>query len=107
MQFDQMTFPQLLDAIAAKTPTPGGGAVASMTAALSAALGRMVLVYSVGKKSLSAHEAANMTTFRELGEAVSQALQLAEADAAAYARLNNLWKLNENDPHRKAEFPSA
>jgi methenyltetrahydrofolate cyclohydrolase len=100
-------FRQLLEKIGAKTPTPGGGAVASMTVALAAALAQMVLNYSLGKKSLAAHETANAAATEKMIEARERALHLAEADAIAYARLNELWKLDQNDPRRVAEFPKA
>ena len=38
----------LLESLAAKQPTPGGGAVASLTAAIGAALAQMVVNYSLG-----------------------------------------------------------
>ena len=38
-----------IQAVAAKTPTPGGGSVAAATAALGAALGVMVARYSKGE----------------------------------------------------------
>jgi formiminotetrahydrofolate cyclodeaminase len=50
-------FASLLAQIAAKSPTPGGGAVACATGALAAALAGMVVSYSLGKKSLAAHQA--------------------------------------------------
>lgn len=100
-------FHDLLESIAAKTPTPGGGAVASITAALAAALGRMVLNYSIGKKSLTQHDAANRQVIESLERSGREALELADTDARAYARLNELWKLDKNDERRQREFPGA
>jgi formiminotetrahydrofolate cyclodeaminase len=107
MSMTNQPFHDLLDSIAAKTPTPGGGAVASITAALACALGRMVLNYSVGKKSLTAHESENRQALGFLEEAGRKSLDLAEADARAYAKLNELWKIDPNDERRRREFPSA
>ena len=107
MELADLTFRQLLDSVSAKTPAPGGGAVAAMTAATSAALAQMVLNYSLGKKSLADHQSANAAALERLASVRSRSLQLAEADAAAYARLNELWKLDRNDPRRLAEFPAA
>ena len=45
-----------LTALAAKQPAPGGGSVAALAGALAAAMGEMVLNYSIGKKDLAAHE---------------------------------------------------
>ena len=45
-----------LNAAAAKQPAPGGGSVAALAGALAAAMGEMVLNYTVGKKNLAQHE---------------------------------------------------
>ncbi len=41
------SFPQFLERLAARTPTPGGGSAAAAAGALGAALGEMVVAYSV------------------------------------------------------------
>ena len=46
MTLRTQTLNQLLDDLASKQPTPGGGAVAGVLAGLSTALGNMVLAYS-------------------------------------------------------------
>lgn len=107
MTFEQMTIRELLDAVASKTPTPGGGAVASVVAALGAALGAMVVNYSIGKKSLAAHDVLHAEAIADLKRLVNRSLELAESDAQAYGRLNDLWKLDKADPKRIAEFPGA
>lgn len=107
MTFAEMRMSEFLDAVASKQPTPGGGAVASVVAALAGALGCMVLVYSQGKKSLAEHAASHQKALSSLGELGRRAMKLAEDDATAYARLNALWKLDKSDPKRLAEFPEA
>ncbi len=104
---DQESVRSLIDSIGAKTPTPGGGAVAAITAALAAALSQMVVNYSIGKKSLAAHQSLHESTLQRLQSLASTSLALADADAAAYAHMNRLWRLDENDPERKRELPSA
>jgi formiminotetrahydrofolate cyclodeaminase len=104
---DQLTVRELLTSIAAKTPTPGGGAVASLTAALASALAQMVISYSVGKKSLASNEALHQSAFRRFNDWSARSLALAEQDAAAYARLNTLLKLDPNDAARRREFRGA
>jgi methenyltetrahydrofolate cyclohydrolase len=107
VRLDQSTLADLLAAIAAKSPTPGGGAVASITAALAAALGQMVLNYSIGKKALAQHEPLLRESLETLHRKADRALELAEADAKAYAALNELWKLDKSDARREREFPAA
>jgi formiminotetrahydrofolate cyclodeaminase len=96
----------LLEQLAAKTPTPGGGAVASVAAALGAALGNMVLAYSVGRKSLAEHEDRLHDAARRLGRARTLLLQLAVEDEGAYGLVNELSRLPGEDP-RRAELPCA
>lgn len=107
MAFEDQSVREFLEAVAAKQPTPGGGAVASIVAALATALGRMVVNYSAGKKSLAGHDALHREAIQSLQQLGDRALELAEDDARAYARLNALGKLDKNDPKRIAEFPEA
>jgi len=100
-------FGRLLDSTAAKTPTPGGGAVASATAALAAALAQMVVAYSVGKKALAAHQGELEQAVTKLTNARAILLELAEEDAQAYGLVNELTKLPEGDARRAAEMPAA
>ncbi len=102
-----MTYGELLDAVAAKSPAPGGGAVASAVGALAAALGSMVVSYSIGKKSLAAHADVLVAAGRELGNARTELLRLADEDAAAYMSLNAVWKLDKADPTRNKRIADA
>ncbi len=102
-----MRFDEFLKAVAAKSPTPGGGAVASAVGGLAAALGQMVLAYSLGKKSLAEHEAANGRAMHALENARRLLLALADEDAAAYGLVNELSRLPEDDARRIAEYPAA
>jgi formiminotetrahydrofolate cyclodeaminase len=97
----------LLESVGAKTPSPGGGAVASAAGALAAALGRMVVAYSVERKSLAEHRPALERALSVLERTADLLLTLADEDAAAYALLNTLQRLPETDPRRQAELPGA
>jgi methenyltetrahydrofolate cyclohydrolase len=101
------TFGDFLDAIAAKSPAPGGGAVACSTGALAAALAGMVVAYSLGKKDLAAHQEALREADAYLLRARAMFVELADEDAAAYGLLNSLQKLPETDPQRVEQFPAA
>ncbi len=95
-----------LHALGSKTPTPGGGAAAGVVGATGAALTRMVVAYSLGKKSLLEHQDLLEAANERLGRAESMFLRLAEEDAEAYGTLNALWKLPSQDPAR-AGFQEA
>jgi formiminotetrahydrofolate cyclodeaminase len=107
MSLHEMKLGEVLDAIAAKSPTPGGGAVAAMTCALGASLAHMVVQYSLGKKSLAPYDSAHRNALAVMQRIREHALRLADADAAAYSRLNELWRLKDDDPSRQRELPAA
>ncbi len=74
-------FPHFLDRLAARTPTPGGGSAAAAAGALGAALGEMVLAYSVGGDST---DPAGAETTQLLNDSRRRFLALMEEDAEAY-----------------------
>jgi methenyltetrahydrofolate cyclohydrolase len=101
------TIGQFLDATAAKRPTPGGGAVTALAGALSAAMGEMVVNYSVGKKGLEAFEGELRPALRELNTARQVLLKLMAEDQVAYQALADARKLPEGTPERAKRFPEA
>lgn len=98
---------EFLASIAAKSPTPGGGAVASTAGALSAALAHMVVSYSLGKKNLAPHQPQLEAAANALARARRLLLQLADEDAAAYGLVNELSRLPHDDPRRASELAPA
>ncbi len=104
--FSSQSVTDFLAATAAKTPTPGGGAVASVVGALGAALAQMVVNYTVGKKQFAAYEPALQAALSKLQIASRLLLELAEEDAAAYGAVNELSRLPEGDP-RRGELPAV
>ncbi len=101
------TIENLLGAIAAKSPTPGGGAVAAITSAFAAALGRMVVDYSRSKESLQEHRPLLEEALGTLQELQDSALRLADEDAKAFGHLSDLWGLPADDARRQAEWEGA
>ena len=87
MTIGQTSVTDLVGAIAAKTPTPGGGAVAAITSALAAALGEMVVQYSRSRPSLAEHEHVHNEALRTLADLQHSALLLADTDAEAFGQL--------------------
>jgi formiminotetrahydrofolate cyclodeaminase len=100
MQFGEQRLDGFLDALASKSPTPGGGSVVPIIGALGAALGQMVVAYSVDRKSLAEHHAVLVDAKGRLERARSLLMALAEADAEAYGVLNEAMKRSKDDPHR-------
>ncbi|MFW6132670.1 MAG: cyclodeaminase/cyclohydrolase family protein [Planctomycetota bacterium] len=71
-------------ATAERTATPGGGSVAGVVGALSAALGEMSLNFTRGKKKYAAHAEAHEKLAGRLVRARAMFEQLVADDAAAY-----------------------
>ena len=106
MPLGTQTLSQLLDDLAAKQPTPGGGAVAGVLLGLSTALGNMVLAYS-GKQSLEEHHPLHADCMKFLLAAKEEAIALGDSDAAAYEKVSALWKLPEDDATRIEQWDNA
>ncbi|MFM7807430.1 MAG: cyclodeaminase/cyclohydrolase family protein, partial [Planctomycetota bacterium] len=83
-RFADTTLADFAARLAEKVPSPGGGAVAAVTLAHGAALGAMVLRYTVGRPAFAAHEPANAAALAELDAMRATALALADRDASAY-----------------------
>lgn len=105
--FSEMRLGEFLTAVGAKSPAPGGGAVASAVGALSAALAQMVVNYSIGKKNLLEQQGELQAAIEALEKARAHLLELAQEDAAAYAVLNELQRLPPEDARRTREIGAA
>src|SRR5688500_5067412 len=101
------TLDALLEAAAAKQPTPGGGSVAALAGALAASMGEMVLNYSVGKKSLAEHEPILREALAEFTRARQLLLALMVEDQVAYEALTAARKLPESCATRQSDCDVA
>ena len=93
--------------LAARRSVPGGGAAAGSALAHAAALGSMVVAFSRGKKTFQAHESLLEEAQELLETTRTEALRLADADAAGFEVLASLWPLAEDDPVRLEGWASA
>ena len=100
------TLDDFLRATADKQPTPGGGSVSALVGALAAAIGEMVLNYSVGKKGLEIYREDLEQALHELHCARDLMLLMMVEDQIAYASLSALKKRPES-PERKKEYAAA
>jgi methenyltetrahydrofolate cyclohydrolase len=89
-----------LDQVADHTPTPGGGAVAAVLAAMSAALLSMVANYTTGPKYADPEpRMAEMLT--ELAALRTTAMRLADDDVEAFAMVAAAYKLPRSTDEEK------
>ena len=101
------TLSQFLDATAAKQPAPGGGSVAALVGALAAAIGEMVLNYSLGKKGLEVHQDEIRVVLSEMHRARQMMLGLMVDDQTAYQALTAARKLPKDSEQYRSEYPAA
>ena len=87
----KLSMQEFADRLASKAPSPGGGAVAAVTAAHAAALGCMVLAYTLGKPKFAAHENENQVALQSLQRAQIKALALADEDISGKAQAASRW----------------
>ncbi len=96
-----------LDALAAATPTPGGGSAAAQAGAMGAALVAMVARLTIGKKKYVEVEA-------QMNEILSQAERLrhelteaVEEDSAAFTNVLAAFKLPRDSPEQQHQRSAA
>jgi formiminotetrahydrofolate cyclodeaminase len=101
------TIQEFLTATAARTPTPGGGSVSALVAATAAALGEMVVNYSIGKKGLEGFQDELKPAVGELARARQVLLELMVEDQLAYEAMTAARKLPADSAERKDKLPAA
>jgi formiminotetrahydrofolate cyclodeaminase len=91
-------------ALAAREPTPGGGAAAAYTGAMAAALARMAILYSINDERIDDKEKARLEEVeRFMDELREDLMRLAEEDTRAYGAFSQALKL----PRKTAEEKKA
>jgi len=96
-----------LDAIAAPTPTPGGGSVSALAGALAAALGQMVAGLSRKKKSQAAYVDRLSTELEALRRFADDLAQAIDRDAASYDAVLAAFKLPQNNAEETQQREAA
>ena len=107
MGVKDQTVEAFLASVAKATPTPGGGSVSALVAALSVALSRMVAGLAVGKKGYE----SSQEVLRDLeARAVSlerRLVTLADEDSAAYERVVEAMHLPKDTDVEKSARVAA
>jgi formiminotetrahydrofolate cyclodeaminase len=91
------TLRELLDSVAARTPAPGGGSAAALTASIAAGLVQMTARFTVGRE-----DAAD-----EAGVLRERLLELGERELHAYEPVLEALALDAGDPERAARLRGA
>jgi methenyltetrahydrofolate cyclohydrolase len=96
-----------LQASANKQATPGGGSITALVGALAAAMGEMVLNYSIGKADLVAYQDELRPALAELTQARRVLLELMVEDQSAYEAVSQARKLPAGSAEQLAQEPAA
>jgi glutamate formiminotransferase len=96
-----------LDAVAAATPTPGGGSVAALAGALAASLGQMVAGLSRTKKSQAAYVEQLSAAVAELHAAGNTLAETIDRDAASYESVLAAFRLPKATPEQQQQRDAA
>lgn len=103
----ESTIEAFLAAVAAKQPTPGGGAVAAICGALAAAIGEMVLNYSIGRKATPHLDPQLQPHLLSLTRARGMLLQLMVEDQEAFAAFTAAKKLPDDSAEKSKAVTDA
>ncbi|MBX3464696.1 MAG: cyclodeaminase/cyclohydrolase family protein [Planctomycetes bacterium] len=98
----QQSFEQLIASLAAKTPTPGGGAAAAMTGCMGAALFLMVVRFSRGKKANAAREEDLARVEALLEGHLGRMLPMAERDCRSFDLVSAAYGMPKETDAQKA-----
>ena len=98
--FKTLQIDQFLLNLAAKQPTPGGGAAAAIGASIGSAAAAMAAEYTQRKKDKESG-AAEIATKLITSLDVTPLLQAADDDATAYSDLQRTWKDNNMSSEEK------
>jgi formiminotetrahydrofolate cyclodeaminase len=104
---EEVTLSQFLEAVAASTPTPGGGSVSALAGSLGAALVEMVVNLTLGKKGFAGKE-NGLLKIREEARTCREALTGAVSrDSLAYEAVMNAYLLPKKTEDEKKKRKEA
>lgn len=99
--YTELPLARFLDMVASREPAPGGGASAAVTVALAAALTAMAARFS------TEHLDDAGTVADRAEELRSRVMPLAQADAAAYGRVLDAYRIPRDDEERRRKIREA
>ena len=95
------SFEALVDSLAKKTPTPGGGAAAAMAGCMGASLFLMVVRFSRGKKANADREEDLARVEALLEGHLARLKPMAERDCAAFDRVSAAYGMPKDSDDEK------
>jgi glutamate formiminotransferase len=96
-----------VERIATPEPVPGGGSVAALAGALGVALGQMAIEITRTKKNYQGNVARYSDVLSRLTAHRTTLLDLVDADAAAYGRVVEAYRIPKDSPGRQEAIQNA
>ena len=90
-----------LEDASSSNPTPGGGSVAGLTAALACSMANMVCNFTIGKKAYLSVDEKTRSIFAQSKNLMQDLLNLTVLDTEAYSFVSSAYKLPKNTEHEK------
>lgn len=88
-------------------PTPGGGAAASLSSAMGAALLMMVANHTIGKKRYEEYEALNLEVRDEAEVLLAKLIEGVDEDAIAFGKVSAAYGMPRDNDEQKAARSAA
>jgi formiminotetrahydrofolate cyclodeaminase len=98
----QQPFAQIVESLAAKTPTPGGGAAAALAGCMGAALFLMVVRFSRGKKANVDREGDLVQAEGALDAHMKRLLPMADRDCKSFDLVSAAYGMTKDSDAQKA-----
>ena len=103
----ELEFQKLLDELSSQSAAPGGGSVAGIAGALSAAMVSMVCNLTFGKKKYQQNEDDIKKCLENAEKLKTEFLLLAEKDAEVFSEVMEAYKLPHETDQEKADRNQA
>ncbi|MCR4694268.1 MAG: cyclodeaminase/cyclohydrolase family protein [Pseudobutyrivibrio sp.] len=97
---ENYTINDFTEALASKSPTPGGGGASAMVSAIGIALGSMVGQYTIGKKKYAENEEIIKSAMEQAENLRKELMNCIEEDARAFEPLSKAYGLGKDEPGR-------
>ena len=106
-QFTELSCTDFAEALASRTPFPGGGGAAAMAGALGVALCSMAANFTSGKPKFAAVEADVQRILSECETLRTRLMELVDEDARSFEPLSKAYTIPREDPSRKQILEEA
>ena len=107
MTYRSRPLKEYLNHAAAAQPTPGGGSVAAVAAALASTMASMAAGFTSGREKFKSVQAEIDEALGRLAETRSRLLDLADEDMKAYEAIMAAYRLPKGSDHEKAARDEA